>query len=167
MLPDSCPPTVSTPHQPSPTRQWQWLLLPLLFGGVSLQRPSLALEPSNDVLLADVDNSSLFDQSAEADFPEVNLFEQPEHAACFIDPATGEAVAEARDVRWLELAPSEVLAVLQETFASSGMTFNELDAFCGEQYFAALTGTGESFMTFSLVALKDWTLFVVWETPPQ
>ena len=123
--------------------------------------------PSRNIFIDGIANLPVTDQTATVGLPESRFFRQPGNAVCFLDPAGGPH-ADARDARWLELEPSDVYAVLQDSYAPSGITLTERgDVFCGERYFEAFTAAGESFMTFSLAQLQGSTLLVIWETPPQ
>ncbi|MEM6436130.1 MAG: hypothetical protein AAF773_20090 [Cyanobacteria bacterium P01_D01_bin.115] len=131
------------------------------------EQPPFDPGPSRNVFIDGIANLPVTDQTSEVGLPESRFFRVETNAVCFVRP-DGGAVPEARDARWLELEPSDVFAVLQESYAPIGISLTERgDAFCGERYFEAFTAAGESFMTFSLAQLEGSTLLVIWETPPQ
>ncbi|MGD1941964.1 MAG: hypothetical protein ACFB0G_11685 [Leptolyngbyaceae cyanobacterium] len=131
------------------------------------EQPVFDPGPSRNVFIDGIANLPVTDQTSEVGLPEPRFFRVETNAVCFVRP-DGGPVPEARDARWLELEPSDVFAVLQESYEPSGISLTERgDAFCGERYFEAFTAAGESFMTFSLAQLKGSTLLVIWETPPQ
>lgn len=108
------------------------------------------------------------DFTADLGLPQSDNFREPGNASCFIDPATGGPVANAREARWLDKEPQALLQEnLPATYGPSDITFNELENFCGERYFEAIAAEGQTFMKFSLVQMQGSTLLVLWANPPQ
>lgn len=129
--------------------------------------PSFDAGAATEQFVGDISGLGVVDYTAEFGLPTPDLLRNPGNAACFIDPAGGP-VAGVRVANWLDKEPQTLLREnLQDVYGPRGITFEELEAFCGERYFRAYTAEGQSFMTFSLVRLEGSTLLVVWATPPQ
>ena len=123
--------------------------------------------PATEEFLGDLSGLGVVDYTAEYGLPPPDYLRRPENASCFMTP-DGNVVPGVRASNWLDKEPQTLLREnLQDVYGPKGITFAELDAFCGERYFQASTAEGQPFMTLSLVQLEGSTLLIVWETPPQ
>lgn len=129
--------------------------------------PSFDPGAATEQFLGDISGLGVVNYTSQFGLPTPDLLRNPGNAACFIDPAGGP-VSGVRVANWLDKEPQTLLREnLQDVYGPRGITFEELEPFCGERYFRALTAEGQPFMTLSLVRLEGSTLLVVWETPPQ
>ena len=135
--------------------------------GLGETPPAFDAGVATEQFVGDISGLGVVDYTAQFGLPEPAMPRNPGNAVCFIDP-TGGPMPGVRVANWLDKEPQTLLREnLQEVYGPRGITFEELDPFCGERYFQAVTAAGQPFMTISLVTLEGSTLLVVWETPPQ
>ncbi len=128
--------------------------------------PLPAYDPSADqeIFIGNLGAIGLTDYTAAQGLPEPRFFRQPENASSFLNgtvPAAG-----AKDARWMDKGPDDVLNQLKTTYGPSGIVFNQLDNYGGELLYQLVTAAGEPFMYISLVSLKGSSLLVIWQGNP-
>jgi hypothetical protein len=173
--PEPPPPSGAVPPPPDPAQVEERpsepidveAELPVEDGLVEETPPPFDAGAATDQFVGDLSGLGVVDYTSQFGLPTPDFLRNPGNAVCFIDPAGGP-VSGVRVANWLDKEPQTLLREnLKDVYEPRGITFEELDAFCGERYFQAYTADGQPFMTFSLVTLEGSTLLVVWEIPPQ
>lgn len=128
--------------------------------------PPPAYDPSADqeIFIGNLGAIGLTDYTAAQGLPETRFFRHPENAGTFLNgsaPAAG-----AKDARWMDKGPDDVLSQLKTTYGPSGIVFNQLDNYGGELLYQLVTAEGQPFMYISLVSLKGSSLLVIWQGNP-
>jgi hypothetical protein len=82
------------------------------------------------------------------------------------DPANVSAIANVREAQWLEKQVSDLLPLLQSTYAGGNLTFNPVEDYGGEALYEIKTTQGQTVMYVSLVELKGSSLLVTWIDKP-
>ena len=91
-------------------------------------------------------------------------FKKPVNAPFFLN---GDApVPNAKTVQWLDREPSDVFKQIENSYASTGITFAQEPAYGGEELYHAITSEGQTLMYFSLARLTGSTLLVIWSEKP-
>lgn len=127
---------------------------------------SPAYDPSadQDLFIGNLGAIGLTDYTASQGLPEPRLLRRPENASYFLNgsaPAAG-----AKDARWMDKGPDDVLDQLKTTYGPGGIVFNQLDDYGGEPLYQLVTAEGQPFMYISLVSLKGSSLVVIWQSNP-
>lgn len=131
-----------------------------------LPPPPPAYDPSADqeIFIGNLGAIGLTDYTAAQGLPEPRFFRHPDNAGYFL---TGSApAAGAKDARWMDKGPDDVLSQLKTTYGPSGIVFNPLDDYGGELLYQLVTAEGQPFMYISLVSLKGSSLLVIWQGNP-
>lgn len=128
--------------------------------------PPPAYDPSADqeIFIGNLGAIGLTDYTAAQGLPETRFFRHPENAGTFLNgsaPAAG-----AKDARWMDKGPDDVLSQLKTTYGPSGIVFNQLDNYGRELLYQLVTAEGQPFMYISLVSLKGSSLLVIWQGNP-
>ncbi len=114
-----------------------------------------------------------FEVNGERSLPNVKSFRNGTDPSYFIietgvrpntviNPAAG-----AREARWLDKEPGNVLGELTATYAAAGIGFTPIESYGAEPLYELTTANGDPFMYISLVQLKGSTLLVVWQADPR
>jgi hypothetical protein len=98
-----------------------------------------------------------------------NMFRRASSFGFFLDnsdPNSVRAIAQAREAQWLEKQVSDLLPMLQSTYAGGNLTFNPIEDYGGEALYEIKTAQGQTVMYVSLVELKGSSLLVTWLNKP-
>ena len=158
--PDTAAPATAVAPAPGPSAP----ATPAAAG--DLPPPPPAYDPSADqeIFIGNLGAIGLTDYTAAQGLPEPRFFRHPENAGYFL---TGSALAAgAKDARWMDKGPDDVLSQLKTTYGPSGIVFNPLDNYGGELLYQLVTAEGQPFMYISLVSLKGSSLLVIWQGNP-
>lgn len=128
--------------------------------------PPPAYDPSADqnLFIGNLGALGLTDYTDSQGLPPPTLLRRPENASYFLNgsaPAAG-----AKDARWMDKGPDDVLNQLKATYSPGGIVFNPLDNYGGELLYQLVTAEGQPFMYISLVSLKGSSLVVIWQGNP-
>lgn len=139
---------------------------PVAPGGATKDPLPPAYDPSadQDLFIGNLGAIGLTDYTASQGLPPAGLLRHPENASYFLNgsaPAAG-----ARDARWMDKGPDDVLNQLKATYEPGGISFNQLDSYGGEPLYQLVTAEGQPFMYISLVSLKGSSLVVIWQSNP-
>ncbi|MGB3294829.1 MAG: hypothetical protein WBB01_17740 [Phormidesmis sp.] len=126
------------------------------------QSPAFDPAPAQGVFISGLGNLGVADNTAVG-MPDKRAFRRPENFEYFVNGA--DPVAAAKDARWLDDEPADLLPVIQSTYAQSNITFTQLDNYGGEPLYE-LTTDGQTILYMSIVALEGSSLLVMWEDNP-
>lgn len=131
------------------------------------QPPPPAYDPSGDQQLF-VQNLGAIGLNtydlAAVGLPTAREFKEPANAPFFL--AGDSPVPNAKSVQQIDKEPGDVFDQVTSSYASTGITFTQEQAYGGEELYHAITPDGNTLMYFSLVRLKGSTLLVIWNEQP-
>lgn len=150
----------AAPSAPGPSA----LATPAPTGDLPPPPPDYDPSADQEIFIGNLGAIGLTDYTAAQGLPETRFFRHPENAGNFL---TGTApAAGAKDARWMDKGPDDVLSQLKTTYEPSGIVFNQLDNYGGELLYQLVTAEGQPFMYISLVSLKGSSLLVIWQGNP-
>lgn len=124
--------------------------------------PAFDPAPAQGVFISGLGNLGVRDNTAVG-MPDKKSFRRPENFENFVSGT--EPVAAAKEARWLDDEPADLLPVIQSTYAQSNITFTQLSNYGGEPLYQ-LTTDGQTILYMSIVALEGSSLLVMWENNP-
>lgn len=129
--------------------------------------PAPAYDPSGDQqqFIANLGQLGLnsFDLSSIG-YPRPGDFREEANAGFFVN---GDAPAQGvKSAQQIDKQPSDVYNQITTGYSQTGITFQEMPSYGGEQLYHAITPQGDTLMYFSLARLKGSTLLVIWEDSP-
>lgn len=126
------------------------------------QSPAFDPAPVQSVFISGLSNLGVRDNTAVG-MPDRKSFRRPGNFENFVNGI--EPVAAAKEARWLDDEPSDLLPVIESNYAQSNITFTQLDNYGGEPLYE-LTTNGQTILYMSIVALEGSSLLVMWENNP-
>lgn len=124
--------------------------------------PAFDPAPARGVFISGLSNLGISDNTAVG-MPDRKSFRRPENFENFVSGI--EPVAAAKEARWLDDEPADLLPVIQSAYAQSNITFTQLSNYGGEPLYQ-LTTNGQTILYMSIVALEGSSLLVMWENNP-
>lgn len=100
--------------------------------------------------------------------PQPNFFKRSENAGYFLTNTDPPALVDGTlSSTWMDKGISTIFPQMQTTYATTGVSFTQLENYGGEILYELTDSTGQPFQYISLVELKGSTLIVNWPEKPQ
>ncbi len=127
------------------------------------QPPAFNPAPAQRAFISGLGSLGVKENNLSMGMPLRGSFRRPENFEKFV---TGtELIATAKDVRWLDDEPNDILPLIESDYAQTNITFTQLGNYGGEPLYMLSTDS-QPILYISIVGLTGSSLVVMWENNP-